>query len=99
MGIALSESLPAGKTQSPATTPGKKMSGAPVGAPVRPTTLVPAALVNAITLSDPWKPLTTPTCDETVNEASETIALSLQLSEGPSCIFLTSTYIYDTTSL
>src|SRR5690348_995317 len=62
------------------------MSGAPLGAPARPTTLAPAALVKAMTVSEPWNDEPIPGCAVTLTEDSVPSARADQISAVPSCV-------------
>src|SRR5262245_7722083 len=80
--MARSQSLPTAKTQLPAETPGKKMSGAPEGALALPTIPIPAALVKATTTTEPLYPRT-PGCDVAVTFVRVLFALAVQISDVP----------------
>src|SRR5258705_12222700 len=69
------------------------MSGAPDGAPAAPATPVPAALRNAITVSDPSKPERSGVA-VTVWLVSVPVAFALQISDVPAWVLLRLTSVH-----
>src|SRR5438309_2014839 len=75
--------------------PGRTISGAPDGALACPTVPGPEALVNAITVREPWKPVPTTACDITLTDDRTPVARATQISVVPSCALLRFTIVQD----
>src|SRR5258708_10088023 len=85
--MAASQSVPTANTHDPAPVPGIERSGAPLAALAVPVAPMPAALENAMTVSESWK-LPADGVAVTFCAARVPLARAHQISASPDCALL-----------